>query len=418
MKKLVSLLFLCITFVVASYLPVYAEEEWGMKDNAGCLSEEEINTVNEQMSNVFEELGFAITVITEDGLADSEAESDYRIDYFYDYIDHKESSNDNGAMLFISLLDTDEMVINDEYYGKYNVNSIIRSGIYSEMKELMESSETYFDYIQGYVQIVYEYVDKKESQVDAVEACVGTTELIQSYDPLVDQGDLLSEEEESAIYQRLQEIYEQYDFDITFLTMSAVPDGMELLTYCDWYEGIDTTRDGAIFAVNMDEETRGYATSTRNYGMQVFNNAALDQIDNKIPSMLKAKKYDKAFHAYLDYTVEYLEAANTGEFYQEPPSALSMLLLLIVGPAIIALIIGYLIVYGLFTSQMKTAVEQREAGSYIREGGLKLTAQADQFSRETESKRLKPKTSSSSGGGGGGSRSGSGGSRGGRSGSF
>ena len=236
-----------------------------------------------------------------------------------------------------------------------------------------------------------------------------------SYDTLVDLTENLTSDEINKLNSRIQEIKDDYDFDVTLFLIDEIMTYEEMLYYFDWYEGVDVTRDGLIFAVNIDEYERAQATSTRGSGIPIVTEDALDLIVDKVVPILKDEDYYEAFDTYLDCTIEFLEAAENGEYYKKPISFSDILIFIILIPLVIALLIALGIMHGILIPQMKTAVIQTEAKNFIGKEGLNLTVNEDIYTHSTESRRYDPPSSSSSSGG---TRSGSGGSRGGGGGRF
>ncbi len=237
--------------------------------------------------------------------------------------------------------------------------------------------------------------------------------LINGFDPLIDAADILTDTEEQEIFNRIIHLHTIYSFDVTILTMDEPISRDELLSFCDYYEGVDPTRDGLVFGVNMNSYDRGYATSTRNFGQQAFTESALDIIDAEIPDLLADGYYYDAMNLYLDYTEEFLTAAVNGTPYQSSEDMITNILVLFIAPLVIGLMIGGGVVFGVFVPQMKTAVIKTQARDFMSKDSLKLTLTDDDFIRETVTRTPRPKKTSSSS-----SRGGYGGSRGGRSGGF
>ncbi len=236
--------------------------------------------------------------------------------------------------------------------------------------------------------------------------------MLNGFDPLIDAADILTDSEEEELFNRIIHLHTIYSFDVTILTMDEAISRDELLTFCDYYEALDPTRDGLVFGVNMNSYDRGYATSTRNFGQDAFTEAALDAIDSEIPDLLADGYYYDAMNQYLDLTEEFLTAAVNGAPYQSAEGMVTNILALFVAPLVIGLMFGGGIVFGIFVPQMKTAVIKTQAKDFMSKDSLKLTRTDDDFIRETVTRTARPKKSSSS------SRGGYGGSRGGRSGGF
>lgn len=422
MKKIISIFITCITILCVINLPVFATSTSNIKDNADLFTKEDEVYLQEKIEKIEQEYGYKVTFVSKDNLADEDERSDFEYNYGYDYIDSKSDKDDRGVVVVYTLLKNEKFGYYELYYGKYSYSNSIDYRLGPDTLKLRQSSDTDAEFFDGYLTLLNDYLAEAETLPDAVADSAEETNLISGYDSFVDSADIFTDEEEGKIYARVKDIHEKYDFDITFLTMDEIPNGVkfygdELIQYCHWYEGIDTSRDGLIYALNMNPENRGFATSTRGEAIDIVNYAALKTLDSKVPPLLTDGDYYKALNLYLDNIEKFLEVAETGEYYEEPKSFLTLALFLFIIPLALALIIASFIVNGILVGQMKTAVIQEQAKNFIVKDSLNLTRKTDTFLYETETRTYQPKTSDS-GSSSGGSSSGAGGSRGGSSGSF
>ncbi len=232
---------------------------------------------------------------------------------------------------------------------------------------------------------------------------------------LDDGADLLTDTEEAMLFERIQEIQDEYDLDVTLLTMNEVPGGGDLLNYLHWYTELDPDRNGVVFGINMDPNDRGYATSTRNESEYAFNSNAFAQIDDGVRDNLVDGEYYEALDLFLDYTIEFTKAYDEGSSYQEPIDVTEVLLWVIAVPLVLAIIVAFAVMHFVFVLPMKTAVIKNEAQDFVVPNSLNLRVSKDKFLRVDVRRIYDPVKKSSSGGGG---SSGFGGSRGGSSGRF
>ncbi len=243
------------------------------------------------------------------------------------------------------------------------------------------------------------------------DTTIGT---IDGFSPLVDNADILSPAEEQQIFNRIQQIHNDYDFDVTILTLKTLPSGVyDIYDFCDYYTGLDPSRNGVVFGLNFDPNDRSYVTSARNEAMTIFNENAFDAIDNFVVPLLSDAEYVEAFNLYLDLTIDFLDSAKSGRSYSTPittQNAIILLVVSIVGGLLIAAAVNAILVH-----QMKTAVIKTEAHDYVKSDGFILTQDSDLFVNKTISRRHSPQNKSN---GSSGSRGGYGGSRSSRGGKF
>ncbi len=227
---------------------------------------------------------------------------------------------------------------------------------------------------------------------------------------VIDDADVFTQEQEQSLTQRIEDIRTEYDFDVTLLTTNDT--GLQSLEdYLDFHPMIDAQRDGIIFG--MDLNMREYFTIGRNYGQFVVSDVALSTIDDKVVPFLSDGDYYLAYDVYLDLTIDFLDAAESGESYSGPPIESTDLAL----AGIIGLIGGLIIAFsvtGVMIYRMNTARIKTHAADYVRQGSFTLSQNYDNFLYENTTRTARPKSNSNSGGRGGGGGSSSGGRGGGR----
>ncbi len=407
------IIFLCVAVMLVTFtlgLTAFARQVLNVDDNANILTPEEETYLQERIEKIEKLYGYNIILVSADNFFDASSFYDYAIDYDDNYFTY------NNIVFFIGFY---------ENYYDYWVNAYGRFD--DEIEEI--STDRIFVQalgLQTYAEIYNEWLDIIESQLEGyvqptyVDDFIGVGGTIAGYDPMVDAGGFFTELEEQALFERIKLVEETYDFDITFLTMEEIPNNEEIIEYCDWYLDLDTQRDGVVFAININGEQRGYASSTRNEAQNIFSYDALDAIDEYVVPKLSDGMYYDAFNLYIDYTIEFLEVAKTGEYYTEPLPSYYLLLFVYAIPVMVALLVGHMVANVVLVAFMSTAKIKTNAFDFIKKDSFILSKNTDTFVKQTVTKKYSPASTSSSGGssGGGGSRSGRGGSRGGRSGSF
>ena len=239
----------------------------------------------------------------------------------------------------------------------------------------------------------------------ATEESYNSNEMIEGFDPLIDDAELFSDVEEEELFQRIKHIREEYDFDVTILTMNKIPDdSRNLREYFDWYEQLDPKRDGVVVGVNMEEGKREFTISTRNLGMKAFTDDALDLTNKVIPPMLTNAHYMSAFKLYLEYTEEFVGAARARQLR-------NIWIFVVIIPILLAGVSSWYVVKRFFVAKMQTAVEKTEAKDFIKRGSLRLSEKEDNYTYTSENAIFLPSAKTIIGGvvtaGNGGNRGGS-----------
>ena len=431
MKKIITIL-ITLLIITSSIVPmVYADTYKSILDNADFIPPDHMSSLEARIDELKTNYGINVSIVT--SAHESMDEFDAYVNNFTEF-----DQNQDGTILFYATIGEDSYSYNSCPYGKYF--DTLNDAVLDEFDTIEETTETYADSFLAYFNLVEDFLISETGTIttapDGNEAPNGavdpikekypyladyydnTTQNISGFDPMIDAAELLTEEEENKLYQRIEKIHNELNFDVTFITMNNLPDGIyDLREFFDWYEGLDPTRDGLMYGVNMsldDPEYREFSTSARKGGELAFNDDAINEMNENVPPYLTSGDYYNAFNLYLDYVEEVVTITQSGESYKAPASALMFLIII---PGVLAVIIGLIVLHVGFVSKMKTAVIQTEAKDFTDADSLNLTTCTDIFTHDTVTTRVIPK-SSSSGGGGRSSSSGFGGSRSGSSGRF
>lgn len=227
---------------------------------------------------------------------------------------------------------------------------------------------------------------------------------------LVDQADILTDSEETALLEKLDDVSEKHQFDLAVITLDSL-DGEDLedtvnLLY-ETYYGYGDTEDGMLFLLVMD--TRDWTVSKNGFGLTAFTNAGFDYIFGKIKSDLGNDNYADAFTAYVDLCDDFLVQAKAGNPYTadnlpKDPFNTGMNLVICVG---IGFVIA-LIVTGSMKGQLKSVRSKSEASDYTKKGSLMITESRDFFLYRTVDRTEKKQDDDSDSSSGGSSRNQSG----------
>lgn len=217
--------------------------------------------------------------------------------------------------------------------------------------------------------------------------------------PLVyDAADLLTDEEEAALLDRLDSLSQEYDFDVAVATVQST-DGVAMnkfsdTFYDDNFYGTGNNYDGILFMVSIGD--RKWHITTHGYGMTVFNQDGLDYLKEKVQPKLKDEDFAGAFYEFADQCQLFLEQADTGEPYDAstlPTEPLSMKWIPI--SIAIGFVLALLCTMGM-KSQLKSVRSQDNAVDYVRSGSMEVTRSNDIFLYNTVSRTAKPKQEDSS----------------------
>lgn len=236
---------------------------------------------------------------------------------------------------------------------------------------------------------------------------------------LIDEADLLSDEEEKRLLQKLDTISERQQVDVVVVAVRSLDGDSPMEFADDFYDyagyGFGSNYDGILLLVSMEE--RDWHVTTTGFGITAVTDAGLDYMADRFVPELSNGDYEEAFETYADLCDEFIQQARTGRPYDVgslPRGSFNFGTKLIT-----SLVIGFiaaLIVTGVMRSSLKSIRPQPSAANYVRNGSMQMTEMGDFFLYRHVSRRAKPK--SNSGGGSSTHRSSSGRSHGGGGGKF
>ncbi|HZJ76509.1 MAG TPA: TPM domain-containing protein [Oscillospiraceae bacterium] len=221
----------------------------------------------------------------------------------------------------------------------------------------------------------------------------------RSFSRLVDNADLLTNEEESKLLIKLDEISERQKLDIVIVTINSLEDKSATVYADDFFDnygyGMGNNSDGILFLLSM--EKRDWAISTCGYGIAVFTDSGQKFIIDSIKKDLGKDNYNKAFNSYAELCDDFITKAKTDEPYDSgnlPKKSLSPVWILfsLIGGVIIALIST-----GTMKGKLKTVSMQAAADSYVVQNSMNITNNQDLFLYNIVDKKAKPKEKESSG---------------------
>lgn len=248
-----------------------------------------------------------------------------------------------------------------------------------------------------------------------------------------DLAQLISDEDESTLNYKLEQLSELYECEVAILTVNTT-DGMDITEYSDdFYDyngfGYGENDDGIMLVIDMGG--REFAITTHGTGIDIFTDYNLSQLEAAFTPYLSSGNYTTAFisfyekceRIFIDYE-NYQENYDGGYAYYpsddgyydyddyndynndynnyKPKSVFSEIFSL--KWLIISVIIGVVIAFiytAYLKSQLKTVRSKSSASDYVVPGSMQLTQQRDVFMYHNVKKTPKPKNNSSSGRSGG-----------------
>lgn len=235
---------------------------------------------------------------------------------------------------------------------------------------------------------------------------------------IVDDADVLSDEQENMLRQKLNEISNRQKFAVAIVIVDTFGSKTPMNFADDFYDyngyGVELSenRDGAILAFSMSHK---WYISTCGYGIEAITDAGRERMADLFKPYLKDKEYYSACDKFADLCDDYVTEARNGTAYDVGHlPKLPFPFMKRLGIAIIAGLLIAFIIVTIMKSKLTTVKAQDSAVDYTKEGSMVVNESRDMFLYSHVSKTEKAKDSdggssthtSSSGsthGGGGGS---------------
>lgn len=217
------------------------------------------------------------------------------------------------------------------------------------------------------------------------------------YYRVIDMADLLTDSEEAALIETLDEISIRQHMDVTVATTDDL-EGYSVREYADLlYEqcqfGYGNSNDGLMLLISIQDND--WYISTCGYGITSFTDAGIQYIGEQIKPDLSAGDYSSAFGRYAELCDDFITQSRNGEPYDRgnlPHEPLSLIWLPI------AFVIGFAaakIIVGNMKNKLKTVRSQVTANSYVKSGSMNITESRDLFLYHTVTRTAKQKNNSS-----------------------
>ena len=203
----------------------------------------------------------------------------------------------------------------------------------------------------------------------------------------VDDANLLSDYELQSVMEKLDEVSEKHNVDITVLTTystygeSVVEYADDYYDNSDWGQGL--SRDGVMLMISMED--RDWYISTCGEGIHAITDYGVSYIGSEIINELSEGDYAGAFEHYADVCDKMLTQAENGKPYDvnnkveeedEESGGFNFM------GGLMSLFMGVLT--AIFPTlgmknKLKSVNNQVKASNYVKNGSLNLAQKSDSF---------------------------------------
>ena len=242
------------------------------------------------------------------------------------------------------------------------------------------------------------------------------------YSLVEDGADLLSDEEESELLNRLETIQSEQNMDVVVVSVHSLQGKSATAFADDFFDyngyGQNDSRDGILFLISMDE--RQWAISTSGLGITYFTDAGLDYMTDRFMDDVRSGDYFDAFMEFASLSEKFIVHAKKDSPYDvgHMPKHLNPMVTIVE----VIVCFGIAFAYGFYErGKLKTIVQNKAAMDYMVQDEMNLHTRQDHFLNEVITSHVIESDTNNGGSSGGGSSthtSSSGSSHGGSSGSF
>lgn len=381
----------CVTFVGAAYFPSFVIDE------TGTLTEDEIYALDELANEYYKKYDTEISYCFFEGNDSDEIVSDAE--------NLEPATGANNRIL---------LAVNEDYWYMLTSGEIgdsIDDGIEKAFFDISKNDDLYSG-IESYIidagNYVTDYFDAPETEATETESTdPETTETTEESKPeiilpadtplknlpkasngikkgegftgkyphIMDTAKLLTKEEVAELETKLSDISERQSLELVVVTANDC-EGFEVADYaerifetCDY--GYGENKDGILLLLSMAE--RDWYIATHGTGIDALTDKRIENIGNEMVSYLSGGDYATAFSVFAEECDDYIGRMNGSDSGRAPFPVLLIPICFAAG-FVIALVVVLVM-----KSKLKTAVRQKAANNYVRNGSFNLRESSDSF---------------------------------------
>ena len=367
-RKIISALLalmLCLSLAVSAS----AEATDFVIDEFGYLTDDELTRLNELAASVYEETGVGIFF----AYVQTDSVEDYDI-----------STIVNGITDYVIMMENET----HWYMHLGGRGEVIDLDTEDALRAIYDETPTYIEGVMAFLEAAAEYFPAIPA---ATEAPDSDAEEYFVYD----EADLLTDDQEAALEQKLREISYAYDAQLVVCTLASM-DGGDIDEFVDYlYDtmgfGYGENKDGALLLISMDP--REYRILSNGYAGVAIGPDQIDTLCDFMDTYLPKGHYVAAFNSFADQCGEMLDGYLNGYPFN---FGQNLAISLVIGIA------AGLIVAFILKGQLKSVRKQDRAHVYVKQGSMEVNVSHDIFLYRTVTctKKQKSESSSSSDSGG------------------
>ena len=350
-------LMLCLSFAVSVSAESGATEF--VIDEFGYLTDGELAELNEFAAEIYNETGVGI---------------------FFTYLQTGSVEDYDVSTIVNGLTDYVIMMENETHWYLHlgGQGQLIDLDAEDALRAVYDETETYAEGVLAFLEAAAVYFPTTSD-----------TGFVVDENFILDEADLLTDSEEAALEQKLQQISHVCDAQLVVCTIASM-DGGDIDSFVDYlYDsmgfGYGEDHDGVLLLICMDP--REFRILSNGYAGVAIGTYEIDNLTNNIKPYLSDGQYAAAFNMFADQCETDLDGYLNGYPFNFGQNLL------------ISLIIGFavgLIVVLILKGQLKTVRKQYQANVYVRPDSMQVNVSQDIFLYRNVTRTRKPQETSSS----------------------
>ncbi len=254
------------------------------------------------------------------------------------------------------------------------------------------------------------YISEDINVTEYVKQQVLKTPRVNENEKIYDFADLLTDTQESALYNDIVDFIENHNMDMVVVTINENNKYSAMDYADDFYDynnfGIGSTHDGLLLLIDMD--TREVWISTTGEAILMYNDARIDTILDYVQPKLKSKNYSSAVSNFIHYANNYANNGipsgnknsyidSDGEYVYRNNKDFFEILINNFQIVIIGAVICTAIFISIGVSKHRNVKKANRAILYVDKDSINLTGKKDTFIRSNTTKtKIEHESSSSS----------------------
>ena len=347
MTKRIICTVLALVLCFGLAMPVFAADKDTsfVIDEVGYLTEDEVAALNNLGAAYYDMTGVGIFFV----YTQAESTKEYDVEAIL-----------NGITDYVVMVENET----SWYVHLGGKGEIIDAAAEDASRAAYDADETYIGGVGAYMDAAVMYFPELPAETEAAAR--------EDEQLLYDEADLLSDDQEAELLQKMAEVSHANNAQIVIATIASMNDG-DIDSFVDYlYDsmgfGYGENHDGVLLLVCMDP--REYRIVSNGYAGVAIGPDQIDTLCDIVEFYLSKGNYATAFTLFTNQCEEFLAYYQAGSPFN---AGKSFMISLVIG------LISGLITAFVMKGQLKSVRKQDSARVYVKKGSMRLTYSRDFF---------------------------------------